>query len=287
MSTFALLLILVSAVAHATWNYLAKRTHGGAVVVWMYDLLSVVLYAPLAVFIFIGMRQPISEIGWILIVGSAFIHLAYFLLLQTGYRVGDLSLVYPLARGTGPLLSTICAIAIFGERPALIGLAGIALVMGGIFVITGGPSLFRAKGKRVAVIYGLLIGVLIAFYTLWDKQGVSTFLVPPILYNYSAIAIRMVLLAPYALSRQKMIREELRTHRWEIAGIALLSPLSYFLILTALVFTPLSYVAPTREIGILFGAFLGTSVLAEGDTKRRLLAAGMIVIGIAALAITS
>lgn len=285
MNILALLLVLVSAVAHATWNLFAKRTNGGALLVWLYDILSTILYAPVVVILLIVQRQSLSLIGLLFIVGSAILHLTYFILLQRGYRVGDLSLVYPLARGTGPLLSTICAIVLFAERPTLIALAGMGLVVAGIFVITGGSRIFSGRVKRGGIIYGLIIGLFIASYTLWDKQGVSVLLVPPLLYYYGTIVFRLALLTPYALPHWNDLRQEWGLHRAEIIGVAVLSPLSYFLVLTALVFTPVSYVAPTREIGVLFGVLMGTRLLAEGETKRRLIAAGMIVVGIIALAI--
>ena len=124
MSTFALGLILISAVAHATWNLYAKRASGGPAFVWLFDVASTLLYAPLALIVVLRPHAPITLLGFGFIAGSAVLHLAYFLMLQQGYRIGDLSLVYPLARGTGPMLSTTAAILVFGERPGPLALAG-------------------------------------------------------------------------------------------------------------------------------------------------------------------
>ena len=104
--------------------------------------------------------------------GSAALHTGYFVLLNQGYRSGDLSLVYPLARGTGPLLSSAAAIAFLGERPSLLGLSGALLIIAGVLVLTGNPEQLRRAGARAAMQYALLTGAFIAVYTLWDKQAI-------------------------------------------------------------------------------------------------------------------
>lgn len=282
----ALVLVLGAAFFHATWNWLAKRTSGGAPFVWLTDLVGVVVYAPLAIPFIIAQRSGFIGIALVMIVGTAVLHLAYFVLLQRGYMVGDLSLVYPLARGTGPTLATIFAILVFGERPSLIALVGVALVIGGIFVLTGGPRIFRHLDNPLAIFYGLLTGLFIASYTLWDKRAVSFFLISPLLYYYTSIVLRALLMAPYAVRwRWQDVVAIWRMRRWETIGTGILSPLSYFMILTALVFTPVSYVAPAREVSVLIGTFMGSRLLSEKDARRRLLASVVILLGIIALAV--
>jgi drug/metabolite transporter (DMT)-like permease len=218
------------------------------------------------------------------IVATIVVHLIYFLLLQQGYRVGDLSLVYPLARGTGPALSMLLAILLFQERPSVVAIAGGLFVAGGVFALAGGSSK-SSLGNRKAVGYGLLTGVAIATYTLVDKLGVSTFLIPPLLVVYAIDVGRVVLLAPIAFRRRIEARREWREHRWHIIAIGILCPLSYILVLTALVTTPVSYIAPAREVSILIGTAMGTRWLSEGDARRRIPAAVAIVLGVVALAI--
>lgn len=285
MTALTLSLILVSAVLHATWNLLAKRANGGASLIWLYDTCSVLLYAPV-VLIFWQLAHPqLSLIRILFILGSSVLQMAYFLLLQRGYRVGDLSVVYPIARGTGPLLSTIVAVLIFHEHPTLLALAGTVLVVTGVFIIASGKDTFKKKGASTAFIYGALVGLCIAAYTLWDKQAVSTLLVPPLLLYYGTTVIRMLVLAPVALTHRDEVHMHWHRHRFEVFGVAVLNPLSYIIILTALVFSPVSYVAPTREVGVLFGIVLGARLLSEGEVKRRLFAAAIMVIGIIALAL--
>src|ERR1700674_4689943 len=117
MTILAVGLVLFSAVLHATWNLLAKRAQGDASFTWLYDVLALVIFAPV-VFVFVLLSHASFSV-WTggFIIGSGLLELAYFLLLQRGYRVGDLSLVYPLARGTGPLLTTAVAILVLKEHP--------------------------------------------------------------------------------------------------------------------------------------------------------------------------
>jgi drug/metabolite transporter (DMT)-like permease len=248
-------------------------------------LLSALIYTPLALALmaFYGARIGWLEVG--LMAGSAALHTGYFVLLNQGYRTGDLSLVYPLARGTGPLLSSAAAIAFLGERPSILGLSGALLIIAGVLVLTSNPEQLRRAGARAAMQYALLTGAFIAVYTLWDKQAVSRFAVAPLLLDWGANLGRALLLTPFALWHRDKARLEWQTHRAEALGVACLAPLSYILVLTALSFTPVSYVAPAREISILIGTVMGTRWLAEGDASRRLLGAAAMVAGIVGLAL--
>ena len=285
MTGWATALILAAAFIHATWNLLAKRASGGAAFTWLFAVWSAVLYTPLAAAIIVLQQKNIGlvEIGFM--AGSAALHTAYFLLLNQGYRVGDLSLVYPLARGTGPLLSSLTAILFLGERPSGLALFGGLLIILGVVALTSGPAGRRAGGARSAVSYALLTGTFIAGYTLWDKQAVSAFSISPLLLDWGANVGRALLLTPVALSRRSEVRVEWNTHRFEVLGVAALAPLSYIFVLTALSFTPVSYVAPAREISILIGAVMGARLLGEGDAPRRLAGAGAMVLGVVALAL--
>lgn len=290
MSLFAMALILTAAFVHASWNYLAKRSGGSAGFVWAYSALSVVMYAPLALFVLISQNIALNPTQLFVIAASGLIQACYFLALQQGYRVGDFSLVYPLARGTGPMLSTTAAILFLGERPSWVAIAGAVLIVGGVFLLTWsatGGSIPHASGKprTWAIGFGLLIGALIAIYTLWDKNAVSALAIPPLVYENFGDLSRALILSPIGLSRWDEVKREWREHRAQILGVAFLSPLGYLLVLTAMVTTPVSYVAPARELSILIGAIMGARLLSEGDARRRLAAAGAIVAGVIALAL--
>jgi drug/metabolite transporter (DMT)-like permease len=286
VTLFALVLVLTAAVFHAFWNLLAKRAgDGGAAFVWLFGALSALIYAPLAAVLVFVQRPHVGYVEIFFMCGSGVLHLGYFVLLQRGYAVGDLSLVYPLARGTGPLLATAAAILLLGERPSALALLGILTIAAGVFALTWEPGGSTGPAFGWSVIYGLLTGAFIAAYTIWDKQAVSAVLVPPLLLSWATTVVTTLLLTPMALSRREKVLAAWREHRPEALGVAVLSPLSYILVLTALVFTPVSYVAPAREVSILIGAAMGASLLAEGDARRRLLAAAAIVAGVVALAL--
>jgi drug/metabolite transporter (DMT)-like permease len=284
MTLGALILILAAAFVHASWNLLNKRASGHVTFTWLVAVLSAIFYTPVAVAVIFLTRLEIGVVELGLMAGSAALHSAYFILLNQGYRIGDLSLVYPLARGTGPLLSTIAAILLLGERPSALALAGALLIICGVVVITGSPKSLRGSVKT-AVLYAAVTGLFIAAYTLWDKQAVSRFAVPPLILDWGSNLGRTIFLTSLPARYPRETRVEWREHRFEAIGVAVLAPLSYILVLTAMQFTPVSYVAPAREISILIGTAMGTRLLAEGDGPRRLIAASAMVLGVVALAI--
>jgi drug/metabolite transporter (DMT)-like permease len=223
------------------------------------------------------------EIGFM--VGSGLLHVGYFLLLAAGYRAGDLSLVYPLARGTGPLLASSAAVVFLGERPTPLAVVGSLLIAGGVVVLVGEPRALRRAGAGRSVAYALLTGLFIAAYTLWDKQAVSTAGIPPLLYFWGLTSASTVLLAPVAVRRWAEVRQAWAAHWRAVLGAGVLVPAAYILVLTALAISPVSYVAPAREIGILVGVLLGARLLAEGQAQRRLVAAAAMVLGLVGLAL--
>ncbi len=284
MTALALSLVLAAAFIHASWNYFLKRSGGGTVFVWLFATLSALIYAPLAALV-IWWQRP--EFGWVhygLMFASAALHTAYYLLLDRGYRSGDLSVVYPLARGTGPLITILCAVLLLEERPTAVAVTGALLIGGGAIALTGDPRKLRQSGNLHAVGFALLTGCMIASYTLVDKIAVAAWLIPPLVQDWAANLGRVLLMTPLALKLRGDIGPTWRRARKEIIAVALLSPLSYILVLTAMVFTPVSYVAPAREASILVAALMGTQLLAEGDVTRRLAAAAAMVAGIICLA---
>ena len=284
MTLLALSLVLTSAFLHALWNYFAKRAGGGVVFTWLFAALTALIYAPVGLFYWYRQEVSLDPLSLLFIVGSAAIHVVYFLTLQRGYRSGDLSLVYPLARGSGPMLATVGAIALLGERPSALALSGTLLIVVSVFVLTGGQQMFRA-GQRQTVLYGLATGVCIATYTLWDGYAVSRLSVPPLILMWLSECFRALILAPSVVRNSEKVKLEWQTHKTEVLIIAVFSPLAYILVLTALTFTPVSYVAPAREISILIGAVLGARLLAEKDAQRRLIAASGMVVGVIFLAL--
>jgi drug/metabolite transporter (DMT)-like permease len=287
MTTLALVLVLTAAVLHATWNLCAKKAAGGLPFVFLVGIIICSLYVPVVAVYWLWQSPTVTGPGLLWMAGSGMIKTGYFLLLQRGYRCGDFSFIYPLARGTGPLLATLAAIALLGERPTTLALTGAAIIITAVFFLSGGTHLLRQNRAhlRTGLGYGLATGVFIAAYTLWDRHGVSTLAVPPVLFDAGTALTQLALLAPFALRRWPEVRAVWRDQRRYAFGVALLSPLAYVLVLTALSFTPVSYIAPAREVSIVIGAFIGAKVLKEADSRRRLWAAGAMAVGVIALAL--
>jgi drug/metabolite transporter (DMT)-like permease len=283
MTIFGFGLVFAAAFCHATWNFYVKRINGGPELVWLFSALSVALYAPVALFIFMTTTAPFGRWQVAFIAGSTAMHLAYFLLLQQGYRRGDLSLVYPTARATGPFLSTLFAVAVLGEKTNLQAATGGIAVICGVLFLTGG---FKRGGDRLgpSIAFGVTAGTLIGGYTVWDAHTVAALSVPPLLLDYASSIGRTFLLAPIAARRKELVAAHWRDHRGAVFAIAIFNPLAYILVLYALTFTPVIYVAPTRELSVLITVLLGSIALGEGDLRRRLTWAALIVLGVVLLA---
>ena len=304
MSPTAIALILVAAVAHASWNLFSKQASvtGAVSFIWLMSAAGTVLYAPVVVIAVIVARPHLTGLSWAFMAGTGLLQAGYFLFLQSGYRLGDLSLVYPIGRGTGALLAALAGIVLLGERPGEVAIAGIASIVAGIVVIGlpgraggGGPAAAasadatgiarRAPSAAGATAFALLTGTFIATYTLWDKYAVSTLRTPPLLQGYAAFPVMLGVFALQARGAGDRTARVWRAYRLQILGAAVLAPLAYILVLIALSFTAVAAVAPAREVSVLFGVLLGRRLLGEGSLPRRLAAAAAIVAGIVAIAI--
>ena len=292
MSLTAIVLILTAAVAHASWNLFSKQAAAGGAVcfVWLFFTAGAVLYAPVAVIVLVVSHPRLAGLPVVFMAGTAIIHIGYALLLQNGYRLGDLSVVYPIGRGSGALLAAAAGIVLLGERPGPLSTAGILLVIAGVIVI-GLPG--RARAGIVApsppalmgIAFALLTGLTIAAYTVWDKYAVATLQIPPVLEDWAATLGVTLAVAPIALRDRTRLAAVWHSYRPQVLGAAVLSPLAYILVLTALRFTAISVAAPCREVSVLFGELLGGRLLGEGGPVRRLAAAVAIVAGIISVAV--
>ena len=286
MTLFALGLVLTAAFLHATWNLLAKRVAGQLPFIFLVCLVSTVFWAPFALGVVLIQRPHIGVPQLIGIGGTAVLHLGYFVLLQRGYRIGDFSVVYPLARSTGPALSSIGAILYFGERPSLLAAAGMVMIIVGVFMLSArGDHLSNSLSPSWVVRYGLLTGVFIALYTLWDARSVRELGVPPLLLDWGSNFGRVLLLLPFAGKWWDEVVVHWREHRLEVFAVAILGTFAYILVLAAMTFTPVSYVAPAREMSILIATVMGMRFLSEGGGRRRIIAALVMVLGVVALAL--
>ena len=292
MPASALALVLLAGLIHASWNIAAKKAGGDARFAAFTGFILMIFWAPLG--LWLGWQQ-IPQWGateWAFIGISGVLHLVYYLTLLRGYRKADLTVVYPLARGSGPLLSSMFAIVVLGEAVSALGVFGIAGVVAGVFLIAGGPALLRvahdpAQRQRVytGLRYGVLTGVFIAGYTVVDGYAVKFLLMSPILIDYFGNFVRLGFVVPSVL-RDRPAAARLWRQQWKYAlFVGIISPVSYVMVLYAMQVAPLSHVAPAREVSMLFAALIGGQLLGEGDRMQRFLGAALIAAGVMALAL--
>lgn len=284
MSPATLSLVVGAAFIHASWNILLKRVQGGLSFLWFVDILQSFVFAPLVFWVIWQEKPALGYTEWFLISGSAVIHIGYYFFLQRGYRLGDISLVYPIARGSGPMLSSLVAILFLGERPTISNMLGIAAIGAGIFFLAGGIRRTDHPHIKAAVVAGLLTGTSIATYTVWDKYAVGVVHVSPILLDLLGNPIQAVLLTPLVWHQRTDLPKYWAKNRPELFGVTVLNPISYILILVAMTVAPVSQIAPTREVSTLIGALVGGRLFAEQNLRRRLAAASVIVIGVITVA---
>jgi drug/metabolite transporter (DMT)-like permease len=295
----AVFLVLLAACTHATWNILAKRAVDCRHFNWYYSVGAVAVWMPLAAFAIRDFAPHASWVAAAALLATAILHALYSAALMRGYRASDLSIVYPVARGTGPLLSFVGAIALLAERPSAVAVAGALLVVVGVLILAGGPALWRAlrasgtspdasaRHRRVVagLGWGVATGVAIAAYTLNDGYAVKRLLLAPILVDYAGNVFRAVVFAPVAWRDRARVADEVPRYWKPALGVSVLGPLGYILVLQAMTMAPVSHVAPARELSMLIGTWFGARVLGEGASIRRLVAAALIVAGVTALAV--
>lgn len=285
MTALVVGLVAVAAIAHASWNLAIKRAGtSGAGFLWLTFVVGAVLVSPLGVWSIVSEGVDLGRLGLLAAV-SAVLQVGYFLLLQAGYRHGDVSVVYPLARGTGPLLSVVFAIVLLGERPGVVALLGAAVVIAGVVVIglSGGRA---ARGSsRSGILFGLAIGVAIAAYTLWDAAAVTVGGLPVLALAWSSIVVQAVLLAPAALGKRTATIAAARRHWPAVLTVGILSPLAYMLVLFAMQLAPVSLIAPAREVSVVLVGLAGWLLFREPHPVQRLVGAGIVLAGVALLAV--
>ena len=271
------------AVAHASWNLLLKRIGSSTpTVLWWINLVGAVLLAPLGI---VSLVEADFEWHWVLFASvCGALEVVYFLLLQRGYRDGDVSLVYPLARGTGPTLSVVGAILILGERPSFIALVGVVVIIAGIGVISTAGSRTGTRAPLSSVLYGLGVGLMIACFTLWDGWAVGTLGLPPIGYFWMAVVVQTFILTPYAVRGRNSL-STVRSHPLSILAIGLLGPASYMLALTAIQLSSVSLVAAARESSVVLVALGGAIFFGEKHVVQRVVGAVIVFTGVALLAL--
>jgi uncharacterized membrane protein len=320
-----LVLLLIAAVMHATWNVLLKtasdplRTAGRGMLVGAGFLVPIAIAGWL-----VSGSPPIPDDAWRLSVVSGVLEAAYFVFLSAAYRRGDLSLVYPIARGTAPVLSVGVGVLILGERLELAGWIGVGLLLAGILALQKPWAVFSRSSQlprhaREAATFALLTGVTIAAYSAVDRDGarlVNPLFYAGLLWSFTAIfllgwiglvvgrdrsrtatgeaaraaADESASDAQIAVPRARFgALDRLLSRTWTRAGIGgLITVTAYLFVLIAYRYAPLTAVAPLRESAIVFISGWGTFRMKEARGRRdatlRVGVAVIVVIGAVLLA---
>lgn len=283
MSGIALVLVLAAALLHAGWNFLAKKSHNKMAFIWWFLLIASIGYLPM--FLFFWPKFAPTPAGWACIVATGVLHALYFWFMGGAYERGDLSLVYPLSRGSGPLLVPVLAVILLHEQLSPAGVLGIVLVVTGIYTIhlnsfTADSFFEPLRAMRgSASVWALCTGGTIAGYSLVDKVGVG--LVYPPAYIYLMFVISLLLLSPYMLTKKvSALKHEWKVNRTLIFINGFLVLLTYMIILFAFRLSKVSYVVAAREVSIVFSALLGIFWLKEAHAPQKIAGAALIALGV-------
>ncbi len=282
VSPTALLLVIGAAVLHAGWNALVKRGTDPLLFLWCTGVLASLLYLPFTVLVLL--RHGVRPEALPFVVATIILHSTYFFTLGRAYRLGDYSLVYPVARGLGVALVPVLALVFLDETLSPLGVLGIALVVAGIFSLhwRGGAWSDRrvlAPGTGWALVTGLSI----AAYSLVDKAGVAR--LHPVAYIGLIELGSCLALMPVVLSRRQDLQREWRQNRASIVAAAIGSPTGYLLVLFAFQLSKAAYVVAAREMSIVLSALIGSVWLGEGDLRRRLAGAAVVLAGVIGVAL--
>jgi len=273
---------LLAAAAHATWNLFAKQAAGCRHFVWLYSIGATLLYLPIVLWICIQQRPHFELRHYLALTATSVLHLGYSLSLQAGYRISDLSLVYPIARGFGPSVSFVAAVLLLGEQPSVLSGFGLVLIVAGILLVAG---LTREphRAPRDGILFGLLTGLFIAAYTVNDGWAVKVLAISPFIVDFTGNFLRILALTPMAWKDRARVAREAREYAVPAAVVSVLGPMGYILVLFAMRVAPISHIAPARELATLAGAYMGSKLLRERTTPERIIGAACIVVGVVSL----
>lgn len=286
MSAVAIGLVIFSALLHASWNMLAKRSADALAFIFAFNVVSIVVFAIPAGLVLL--RDPIPSDGWPFIAATGSLHIIYMFSLAAAYRHGALSLTYPIARGTGVLLVPLLAVLILSESPTAAGIAGIVAILAGLIAMAvPGRSvnpIELAGNQRKGMLFAFITGLTIAGYSIVDKEGVAR--VHPMVYVYFIFLLATIGMAPFVLSRRRdALINEWMTNRAAVLVGGVLPLGTYLVILLAMRLAEVSYIVPLRETSIIFSTLLGALVLKERIGRLRIVASACIAAGVLAIAI--
>jgi drug/metabolite transporter (DMT)-like permease len=288
MSGAAIWLVLLAAAVHSSWNALAKRAHDQFLFLWTSVAFAGALFSPAV--LWAAWKGQIATAGWGYVAGTGAIHAVYFFTLGRAYRAGDLSLVYPIARGLGIALVPVAGLSLLGESVSALGAAGIVLVVAGAAALglvgrrAEASVEPRAKGNLLgtprarAILWAVGNGITIAAYSLVDARGVRH-LPPPAYISLLGLGCSL-LLTPLVLLQRRALAEEWRRSWRTILLASTLNLTSYLLVLFAFRLAKTAYVVAARELSIVISTLVGVWLLREGRVGARIAGALVILSGV-------
>lgn len=275
MGGIAFVLVLLSAMLHAGWNFLTKRVSGNLSVLYIGITAMCAVLLPF-VFFFSALEPPAPS-GYYFIIATGVVHALYFFVLSQAYKYGNISTVYPVARGFGVIGTAIVALIWLNESVSFLGLCGIVSTGLGIFVI--GTSVKKGIESRKGLWFALLVGFTMIGYSIIDKAAMSS--VNPVIYIFWLFLLSMLLLTPYMIvSRRRELAIAWKQYKKYALIIGLGATAGYLLILYVFRMVQVSYVVAVRESSVVLGSFLGVLFLHEAISIRKLLGIIMVVAGL-------
>jgi len=250
MISVAIILVFISAILHVSWNVMVQSTDDPLVVTTKAVSLGMLALTPFLIFFWVFSHYPaIPPYAWFYALLSGIAELFYFMFLSYAYRHGQLSIVYPIARGSGPIISVLLGLFLLKEPVGAYQISGVILLIIGIWLVRRA----RVKGMK-GILPALLTGLFIALYTVIDKVGLHY--TNPIIFGglkYLFTALCLLAWIPlrksfniHALTEEE-IKNQIKTPWWKIGLIGIFIIAAYQLVLFALSSTPVAIVAPLRE----------------------------------------
>lgn len=279
MTGLALGMVIGSGMLHAIWNLLAKQSGSQMAFLWWAQAVAAVVFVPIAILVE-AHRIPVQTGPLLYLLLSMALHGLYMVLLANAYKAGDLSVVYPIMRGTGPVLVPVLGVAVLGDRLTVLDTAGIAVIAFGIILL--GSWRPAPSPHKQSIILAIAVGLVITAYTFADKLALSYGNIPPLTLNAASNIGNCLCLTWFAV-RGGQLKSEWSGNKlfWILGG--LFASGGYSLFLYAMQLAPVSQLAPMREIGTVFGALLGVLILREAQGPNRLTASLLITAGVVAI----
>lgn len=267
----ATLLALAAAVLHASWNLWVKQSGDRWIALW--GQMTAGGFVCAVILIFTGWP---SNLAWWPVLTSGVIHVVYIGALARAYTIGDFSVTYPIARGAGALLAALGGVLFLNDHFTALSVFGIVIAIAGILLLAGKADASHVKAA-------LLVSLTIGAYSVVDGHGSRVTggnLYPLVLFVATAVSTSIAGIA-MGRTRDMVTAMRSRAHLFVLAGSA--SALTYWMVLIAMQQAPVGYVTALRESSVVIVALVGTRYLGESDMRRRVVAALVVVAGLAVL----